>query len=943
MLVLRFSRSVGPTATLTPSTVTVSTVAVSMPDEPEYTIDELAAITRVPGRTIRFYQARGVLMPPVIRGRVAYYGAAHRERLERIAQLQDRGLRIAAIRDLMGSIDRGDVGLAEWLGVEREVAASWADDRPRTVTVAELYELAGSRRPGLLADLARSGLVTRRGEVYLLHSPALLAVAMKLEAADIDLDTAAGAARIVRKHVAKLADELVEYQVKRVRDGFDRHRRPRPHVPGAAPRRHRGRARAVRPRDGAIAARPPGLGQARRAAGPSQQARQDHSYEEGDPMTDDARERLAHLRGALRLLGAGIEAGTDIVEDMHRTLAAAPLAALSRLPATRNASRLHDGVRRGVYGWIRGVSRVIFGAIDATLAHAGPALALPVAIPGPLVGVLHGILGDGLERDENPLRIAMHLRHAGQRVPVTAAALADVIPASCERLVVFVHGLACDESSWEHASVRAWGRPGVSYASLLRAQGLGTLHLRYNSGLRVDANGRMLSALLGELLAVRPVRELVLIGHSMGGLVVRSACHHGSRAGVGRARTRGRVHRLTARRGRARAAGALATGAADRDPGDRRDRPRRRSSQRGHQGPAPTASSSTDPAGEVPLPHARYHFIAGSYGKTARTRALGWALGDGLVRVASASHLRGRHGRVRRVAPRAACITCTCSITRRSSRDRGGPARAGRHADSRSARVGDGSRAPCPAPCFSAVTFEHDAAQEHRHSPRTDDHLDDVTQPHDPPVACERPILEHVVAALAGREGAVGDCVGAVVRVHDAVGPEGRLSGPPLDGVAEQLRRKRADVRELERRRVALPHDRGAVGEQRLAATLDLGDRIGGLAEHRREALVEDDRDRAGLGGHAPRLGPCDRDHKPPGAPATACARPNTCSGRAGGQLGPEALEQLGGGAHRQAGALVLVLLRQHLAVLVQRRGHGVLAVRHEQLGLGQGRARPPR
>jgi len=190
-----------------------------MADEPEYTIDELAAVTRVPGRTIRFYQSRGALMPPVIRGRVAYYGALHRERLERIAQLQDRGLRITAIRDLMGSIDRGDVGLAEWLGVEREVSSSWADDRPRTVTVAELYELAGTRRAGLLADLIRSGLVTRRGEVYLLHSPALLAVAIKLEGADIDLETSAGAARIVRKHVAKLADDLVEYQVKRVRDG----------------------------------------------------------------------------------------------------------------------------------------------------------------------------------------------------------------------------------------------------------------------------------------------------------------------------------------------------------------------------------------------------------------------------------------------------------------------------------------------------------------------------------------------------------------------------------------------------------------------------------------------------------------------------------------------------------------------------------------------------
>lgn len=190
-----------------------------MADEPEYTIDELAARSKVPSRTIRFYQARGALMAPTIRGRVAYYGPAHLERLERIAQLQDRGLRIAAIRDLMTRIDRGEVGLAEWLGVEREVQASWAGDRPRTVTTAELYELAGSRRAGLLADLARGGLVTRRGDVWLLHSPALLAVAMQLEAADIDLDTTAGAAQLVRKHVARLADELVDYHVKRVRDG----------------------------------------------------------------------------------------------------------------------------------------------------------------------------------------------------------------------------------------------------------------------------------------------------------------------------------------------------------------------------------------------------------------------------------------------------------------------------------------------------------------------------------------------------------------------------------------------------------------------------------------------------------------------------------------------------------------------------------------------------
>src|SRR6516164_98771 len=129
------------------------------PERGEYTIDELASVSRLPSRTIRFYQSRGALMPPEIRGRVAYYGPAHVERLKLIAQLQDRGLRIDAIRDLLASIDRGELDLAEWLGVEQQVQAPWANDQPRTVSEQELYELAGTQRPGLLSDLARAHLV----------------------------------------------------------------------------------------------------------------------------------------------------------------------------------------------------------------------------------------------------------------------------------------------------------------------------------------------------------------------------------------------------------------------------------------------------------------------------------------------------------------------------------------------------------------------------------------------------------------------------------------------------------------------------------------------------------------------------------------------------------------------------------------------------------------
>jgi DNA-binding transcriptional MerR regulator len=204
------------------------TLTLAMPPTPttaadasenELTIDELAAASRVPSRTIRFYQSRGALMAPEIRGRVAYYGKQHVERLKLIAQLQDRGLRIDAIGDLMKRIDRGEVDLAEWLGVEEQMQAPWALDQARTVDEAELYELAGSRRPGLLADLVRAKIVERKGDVFLVGSPVLLAVAMKLEAAGTDLEIAAAASAILRKHLSRAVGDLVELFLDSIKDG----------------------------------------------------------------------------------------------------------------------------------------------------------------------------------------------------------------------------------------------------------------------------------------------------------------------------------------------------------------------------------------------------------------------------------------------------------------------------------------------------------------------------------------------------------------------------------------------------------------------------------------------------------------------------------------------------------------------------------------------------
>ena len=192
------------------------------PAATEYTIDELAGAARVPSRTIRFYQSKGALPGPQIRGRVAYYGPEHVERLKLIASLQDRGLSIRAIRDLLAQVDKGELALNEWLGLEARLQEPWAQDRARILTEAEVHALLGDRRPGAIADLLRLKLIARKGDTFLLRSPALLDVALRLEASGVDLETAAGAATLLRKHLARAASELTEYFYRRIGEGFGR-------------------------------------------------------------------------------------------------------------------------------------------------------------------------------------------------------------------------------------------------------------------------------------------------------------------------------------------------------------------------------------------------------------------------------------------------------------------------------------------------------------------------------------------------------------------------------------------------------------------------------------------------------------------------------------------------------------------------------------------------
>ncbi|HEX8957423.1 MAG TPA: alpha/beta fold hydrolase, partial [Burkholderiaceae bacterium] len=142
--------------------------------------------------------------------------------------------------------------------------------------------------------------------------------------------------------------------------------------------------------------------------------------------------------------------------------------------------------------------------------------------------MLNGAFGDYLASRNNGLAIEMAFMHRGQALALEREALRAAYPVSDGSLCVFLHGLCCSEASWQFPGGSEFA--GQTYGSLLQKEiGITPLFLRYNTGLPIAENGRRLAELLHALLDAFPVaiREIVLIGHSMGGLVARSAAASG--------------------------------------------------------------------------------------------------------------------------------------------------------------------------------------------------------------------------------------------------------------------------------------------------------------------------------------------------------------------------------------------------------------------------------
>ena len=225
------------------------------------------------------------------------------------------------------------------------------------------------------------------------------------------------------------------------------------------------------------------------------------------------------LQGISQLTGDGINGVVDLVEAMHQRIAS--LGGLLN-PAEPNRT---SGITGFVYRRIRQTSRLVTQGLGRMFD------ALP---EGPLtlgdgrgrqqwLSILNGVLGDHLQLSNNPLAIPMTLQHGQQAISAHQAAL--LCCADNNQPLLLIHGLCMNDS--------LWCRQGHDHGQALQQDaGMTPIYLRFNSGLAVYQNGQQLAAMLQQFFAHLPAdKQLHVLCHSMGGLVMRSAMHLAEQAG----------------------------------------------------------------------------------------------------------------------------------------------------------------------------------------------------------------------------------------------------------------------------------------------------------------------------------------------------------------------------------------------------------------------------
>jgi pimeloyl-ACP methyl ester carboxylesterase len=245
-----------------------------------------------------------------------------------------------------------------------------------------------------------------------------------------------------------------------------------------------------------------------------------NDFREASGMANKTAVRVSELRGYARLFFDAAAAIAGLSQEVHETVLRTPG------PFGQAARGLTGGIVNLVYGGVRNGIRLCGAGTDWLLTGPDDGDAEPFRQRDIALAALNGVYGDQLAATGNPLAIPMRFRCAGRTLPLDRKGLAAALPGAGGRVAVLVHGLCKADWDW----TRHRHDHGVALATRL---GFTPVYLFYNSGRHVSVNGREFAAKLEELIAQWPVpvEELAIVGHSMGGLVARSACHYGDQAG----------------------------------------------------------------------------------------------------------------------------------------------------------------------------------------------------------------------------------------------------------------------------------------------------------------------------------------------------------------------------------------------------------------------------
>ena len=238
--------------------------------------------------------------------------------------------------------------------------------------------------------------------------------------------------------------------------------------------------------------------------------------------------RPSDLKAAAQLIMQATQGAINITEGVHQSVR-------RRLGLSNGASAEQAGGLTGqVYQAVRGVTRLVGRGTDTVLGLLLPLLddpaTHPEASPGreAVLAALNGVVGDKLLAMDNPLAQPMELRFDGAPLSLggAEALAASLGTATGPHLLLLAHGLCMSDTQWR--------RSGHDHGEFL-AQALDCtpVYLRYNSGLHTSTNGHQLALLLERLVAAWPVplTRITIVGHSMGGLVARSAVQAAREAG----------------------------------------------------------------------------------------------------------------------------------------------------------------------------------------------------------------------------------------------------------------------------------------------------------------------------------------------------------------------------------------------------------------------------